>query len=219
MTPWPSAPGSATAGGNGCRQAGPSRSPPSRNGRRPPAGASAFRRSPRSRRSTWASRRSWRAPSITHSRDISIPGARNSRPNDGKIYQHQRRKPGYALNAHRVPCAGSLAPNSPLRAAAVAFGRDAADDLSASAEANPPSAAPLRNVRSPARHLWALLPEREQSRLFESRPLVCPNCGADRRIIAQRRRGRPGAAPPCPYRRAHRATADRPRPRTARLGR
>ena len=72
-----------------------------------------------------------------------------------------------------------LAPNSPLRAAAVALGRDAADDMSVSAEANPPSAVPLRNLRSPARYLWAML----LARLFESLPLVCPNCGADMRII------------------------------------
>jgi hypothetical protein len=52
--------------------------------------------------------------------------------------------------------------------------------MSACAEANPPSAAPLRNVRSPARYLWAML----LARLFESLPLVCPNCGADMRIIA-----------------------------------
>jgi hypothetical protein len=33
---------------------------------------------------------------------------------------------------------------------------------------------------SPTRYLWALL----LARLFESLPLTCPNCGADRRIIA-----------------------------------
>ena len=73
-----------------------------------------------------------------------------------------------------------LAPNAPLRAAAVALGRDAADDKSVSAKANPPSAVPMRNLRSPARYLWAML----LARLFESIPLVCPNCGADMRIIA-----------------------------------
>jgi hypothetical protein len=81
---------------------------------------------------------------------------------------------------HRHRYHGVLAPNAPLRAAAVAFGRDAADDLSACAEANPLSAAPLRNMRSPARYLWAML----LARLFESLPLTCPNCGADMRIIA-----------------------------------
>jgi hypothetical protein len=67
---------------------------------------------------------------------------------------------------HRHRYHGVLAPNSPLHAAAVAFGRDAADDLSACAEANPPSAAPLRNMRSPVRYLWAML----LARLFESTP-------------------------------------------------
>jgi hypothetical protein len=73
-----------------------------------------------------------------------------------------------------------LAPNSPLRAAAVAYGRDAADDPRASAEVATPSAAPARNARSPARYIWAML----LARLFESLPLVCPNCCADMRIIA-----------------------------------
>ena len=52
---------------------------------------------------------------------------------------------------HRRRYHGVLAPKSPLRAAVVAFGRDAADGTSVSAEANPPSAVPLRNLRSPAR--------------------------------------------------------------------
>lgn len=81
---------------------------------------------------------------------------------------------------HRHRYRGVLAPNSPLRAAAVALGHDAADDMSACAEANPPSAAPPRNVRSPARYLWAM----PLARLFESLPLVCPCCGADMRIVA-----------------------------------
>ncbi len=34
--------------------------------------------------------------------------------------------------------------------------------------------------RSPARYLWAML----LARLYESTPLVCPNCKADMRIIA-----------------------------------
>jgi len=50
-----------------------------------------------------------------------------------------------------------LAPNSPLRAATTAYGHDAADDLNASAEANPQSVAPFRKLRSPARYLWAML--------------------------------------------------------------
>jgi hypothetical protein len=81
---------------------------------------------------------------------------------------------------HRHRYHGVLAPNSPLRAAATASGRDAADDPSAAAEIAAPPAAPARNARSPARYLWVML----LARLFESLPLVCPNCGADRRIIA-----------------------------------
>jgi hypothetical protein len=81
---------------------------------------------------------------------------------------------------HRHRYHGVLAPNSPLRAAATAYGRDAADDPSASAEVAAPAAAPAPNARSPARYLWAML----LARLFESLPLVCPNCGADMRIIA-----------------------------------
>jgi hypothetical protein len=68
--------------------------------------------------------------------------------------------------------------------AVVALGREPTDDPSARVEVAGRSAAPARNVRSPARYLWALLPEREQSRLFASLPLVCPNCGAHMRIIA-----------------------------------
>jgi hypothetical protein len=34
--------------------------------------------------------------------------------------------------------------------------------------------------RSPARYLWAML----LARLYESTPLLCPNCKADRRIVA-----------------------------------
>ena len=81
---------------------------------------------------------------------------------------------------HRHRYHGVLAPNSPLRAAATAYGRDPADDPSAPAEVAPPPAAPAPNTRSPARYLWAML----LARLFESLPLTCPNCGADMRIIA-----------------------------------
>jgi hypothetical protein len=81
---------------------------------------------------------------------------------------------------HRHRYHGVLAPNSPLRAAATAYGREAADDPSARDEIATPSGAPARNVRSPARYLWVML----LARLFESMPLTCPNCGADMRIIA-----------------------------------
>ena len=73
---------------------------------------------------------------------------------------------------HRHRYHGVLAPNAPLRAAAIAFGRET--------EASSPPRAPASNARSPARYLWAML----LARLFESLPLVCPNCGADMRIIA-----------------------------------
>jgi hypothetical protein len=73
-----------------------------------------------------------------------------------------------------------LAPNSPLRATAVVLGRDLTDEPSASVELPASSPAPAPNARSPARYLWVML----LARLFESLPLVCPNCGADMRIIA-----------------------------------
>ena len=73
-----------------------------------------------------------------------------------------------------------LAPSLPLRAAATAYGRDAADEPIARDEIAAPSTAQARNARSPPRCLWAML----LARLFESLPLVCPNCGADGRIIA-----------------------------------
>jgi len=74
---------------------------------------------------------------------------------------------------HRHRSHGVLAPNAPLRAAAIALGRDLTDDPSAPAEAAPPPPVP-------ARYLWAML----LARLFESLPLVCPCCGAEMRIIA-----------------------------------
>ena len=73
-----------------------------------------------------------------------------------------------------------LAPNAPLRAAAVVLGRDLTDHPSAPDDVATPAAAPPRNARSPARYLWVML----LARLFESLPLVCPNCGADMRIVA-----------------------------------
>jgi len=81
---------------------------------------------------------------------------------------------------HRHRYHGVLAPNSPLRAAATAYGHDPVDAPGACDEVASPSAASARSARSPARYLWAML----LARLFESQPLVCPNCGADMRIIA-----------------------------------
>ena len=81
---------------------------------------------------------------------------------------------------HRHRYHGVLAPNAPLRAAAIAFGREVADATGAPAEVSSSPRAPASHARSPARTLWAVL----LARLFESLPLVCPNCGADMRIIA-----------------------------------
>lgn len=79
---------------------------------------------------------------------------------------------------HRHRYHGVLAPNAPLRAAAIALGRDLTDDPSAPAEAAAPPPAPAPNARSPARYLWAML----LAQLFESLPLVCPNGGVDMHI-------------------------------------
>lgn len=72
-----------------------------------------------------------------------------------------------------------LAPNAPLRLAATAYGRDA--DLGG---APPPAralASPAATKARPSAHYpCALL----IARLFLTLPLVCPNCGADMRIIA-----------------------------------
>jgi hypothetical protein len=81
---------------------------------------------------------------------------------------------------HRHRYHGVLAPNAPLRAAAIALERDLTDAPSAPAEAAAPPPVPALNARSPARYLWAML----LARLFEFLPLVCPNCGAHMRIIA-----------------------------------
>lgn len=72
-----------------------------------------------------------------------------------------------------------LAPNSPLRAAVTAYGRE-----------EPPSPeAPAKTVSAtdeeqrtgfPARYLWAM----RLARLFASLPLICPCCGANLCIIA-----------------------------------
>ncbi|WP_052314972.1 hypothetical protein [Thiocystis violascens] len=73
-----------------------------------------------------------------------------------------------------------LAPNASLRAAAIGFGREMAHAAGAPTEFSSPHRAPASNARSPALHLWVML----LARLFESLPLVCPNCGADMRIIS-----------------------------------
>jgi len=78
-----------------------------------------------------------------------------------------------------------LAPNSPLRAAAVVLGRDLTDDPSAPDEVATPSEAPARNARSPARYLWAML----LARLFESLPLGSPRNILDTSLVDRMPRG------------------------------
>ena len=51
-----------------------------------------------------------------------------------------------------------LVPNAPLRAAAVAFGREVADATSAPTKASSLPPTPASKTRSPARYLWVMLP-------------------------------------------------------------
>jgi len=96
---------------------------------------------------------------------------------------------------HRHRYFGVLAPNSPHRAAAVAF---AAPMQQATAEpaqpgtgvgvpgvvapgnAVPPAPEPAPPKRSPAHYLWAVL----IARIYEVFPLLCPKCGGQMRLIA-----------------------------------
>jgi len=70
---------------------------------------------------------------------------------------------------HRHRYHGVLAPNSPLRSAATAYGREAAGAPADAPQALTPASDPT-GFRSPARYLWALL----LARLFETFPLLCP---------------------------------------------
>ncbi|WPL14899.1 Putative transposase [Thiorhodovibrio litoralis] len=79
---------------------------------------------------------------------------------------------------HRHRYHGVLAPNSPWRAEATAYGRDLSDEPHETPEVA--TTKPAAPPRSPARYLWVML----LARLFESLPLTCPNCGADMRLIA-----------------------------------
>jgi hypothetical protein len=78
----------------------------------------------------------------------------------------------------------ALAPNAPLRAVAIAFGPEVAEATDSPTAVSSPPPTPASNARSPARYLWVMLPDGIKLRLFESLPLVCPNCGADMRLIA-----------------------------------
>jgi hypothetical protein len=59
---------------------------------------------------------------------------------------------------HRHRYHGVLAPNAPLRAAAIAFGREVTDATGSPTVVSSPPRAPAPNARSPARYLWAMLP-------------------------------------------------------------
>ncbi len=82
--------------------------------------------------------------------------------------------------SHRHRYHGVLAPNAPLRAAVTALAPAASDYAPAPSEKKTGENAMEEVWRSPARYLWAML----LARLYESTPLVCPNCKADMRIIA-----------------------------------
>jgi hypothetical protein len=79
---------------------------------------------------------------------------------------------------HRHRHHGVLAPNSALRAAVTVLARDTAATPDQSAVAEPLGGE--TRGRSPARYLRAML----IARIYEVFPLVCPQCGAEVRIIA-----------------------------------
>jgi hypothetical protein len=70
-----------------------------------------------------------------------------------------------------------LAPHAPLRAAVTAYGRDATA-TDAPAHATTPAASPPGTHT--ARYHWAIL----LARFFSTFPLLCPQCGAELRLIA-----------------------------------
>ena len=78
---------------------------------------------------------------------------------------------------HRHRYHGVLGPHAPLRAAVTAYGRDAT-----ATDAPPPvrtSAASPPGARTALYH-WAIL----LARLFATFPLLCPQCGAELRLMA-----------------------------------
>jgi hypothetical protein len=99
---------------------------------------------------------------------------------------------------HRHRYFGVLAPNSPLRAAAVALATppqpakqvvvqadpaaisEGAPGVTPLGHAIPPTPAPAPPKRSPAHYLWAVL----IARIYEVFPLLCPKCGGQMRLIA-----------------------------------
>ena len=82
--------------------------------------------------------------------------------------------------AHRHRYHGVLAPNAKLRAAVTALAPASSDYTATATEKKTEQSEVEALWRSPARYLWAML----LARLYESMPLVCPNCQADMRIIA-----------------------------------
>jgi|GEM_PF-2832240 len=88
---------------------------------------------------------------------------------------------------------GVLAPNSPLRAAVTAYGRE--ETPSPEATAKSVSATDEEPTSgSPARYLWAM----PLARRFASLPLVCPNCGANTCLPAGRCASSPSSPRPRP---------------------
>jgi hypothetical protein len=96
---------------------------------------------------------------------------------------------------HRHRYFGVLAPNSPLRAAAVALAAPAKQVVVQTApaatgegapgavaldHASPPAPETAPPKRSPAHYLWAVL----IARIYEVFPLLCPMCGGQMRLIA-----------------------------------
>jgi len=96
---------------------------------------------------------------------------------------------------HRHRYFGVLAPNSPLRAAAVALAAPAkqvvvqtepatmgkgAPGMVPLGHASPPTPEPAPPKRSKAHYLWAVL----IARIYEVFPLLCPLCGGQMRLIA-----------------------------------
>jgi len=81
---------------------------------------------------------------------------------------------------HRHRYYGVLAPNSPLRPAVTALAPESVAVGSNPAAAPAAEDPPEKIWRSPARYLWVML----LARIYEAFPLICPQCGAEMRIIA-----------------------------------
>jgi len=79
---------------------------------------------------------------------------------------------------HRHRYFGVLAPNSPLRKAVTAQASTAVAVAAVPANTCPKEIAPSQSRG--ARYLWAAL----LARIYEVLPLICPNCGAEMRMIA-----------------------------------